>query len=66
MKVISQQESESVLCVMANGDSIEVTMLEVEGEEFLFVNNAEEAANLLSQHINLQEILVNLATKTAS
>jgi hypothetical protein len=63
MKIINQQKNDSLLCVMANGDSIEITMCVVEGDEYTYIENIQEAADLLAQQMELQEILISLASK---
>lgn len=50
MKILAQQNEESVLCIMPNGDAIEVTILVVEGEGFTAHPNVQEAVNLLANN----------------
>jgi hypothetical protein len=57
MKILAQENEESVLCIMPNGDAVEVTMLVVEGDEFTAQPNAQEAVNLLA---NNQTLLMSL------
>lgn len=50
MKFISQQQAGSVLCIMPNGDCLEITMLETEGEECVFKPDVQAAACLIAKH----------------
>lgn len=50
MKYIAQQQVGSVLCIMPNGDTLEIIMLEAEGEDCVFKPDVHEAATLLAKH----------------
>lgn len=53
MKILAQENEESVLCVLPTGQSIEVTMLVVEGEECRVHNDVQEVANIFANNQKL-------------
>ena len=63
MKIVSQQEEGSVLCIMSNGDLIEITMLETEGEEHVMKADVQGAIELLAKHKNLMKLWTNHSNK---
>jgi hypothetical protein len=63
MKIVSQQNEGSVLCIMPNGELFEITMLEAEGEECVVKSDVQDAVELLSKHKNLMKLWANQFNK---
>lgn len=62
MKIVTQEEG-SVLCIMSNGDLLEITMLEAEGEEHVMKSDAQDAIELLAKHKNLMKLWTSQSNK---
>lgn len=54
--VAAQEQEGYVLCMLPNGDELEITMLEACGEEFEVKTNAQEALNLLTEYKQWSEL----------
>jgi hypothetical protein len=63
VRIVTQQEEGSVLCIMSNGDLIEITMLETEGEEHLMKSDVQGAIELLAKHKNLLKLWTSHSNK---
>ena len=51
MKILARKEDDFVLCLLPNGQAIEITMLSADGEDVYASPNIDEAIRLLLQHL---------------
>jgi len=51
MKVIAKKDEDSVVCTFPDGDSIEITMISVYGEDVCIDSNVDAAMGLLQKHL---------------
>ena len=63
MKIVTQEKEGSVLCVMSNGDLLEITMLEAEGEEHQMKPDIQGAIELLAKHKDLMKLWISQSSK---
>ncbi|NND82383.1 MAG: hypothetical protein HKN50_08140 [Gammaproteobacteria bacterium] len=51
MKILARKEDDFVLCLLPDGQAIEITMVKADGEDFYPRPNIDEAIRLLLQHL---------------